>query len=498
MKRIGMIMLPLMLLLICLTAGCSPQGRDRDAGNGQSLISRIGSALAGRIGGSQTDGAGGMQTNGDNGSGRRGSNAVTAQGQLGDNVEWMLYDDGCLTVFGSGAMWDYTYDTDSPVAQYHDQIRTVEIVPGVETIGDYVFAGMDHLTDIRIPDTVIRIGDGCLRNCTCLETVVLPDSVTEIGGGAFLFSTALRTVRMPAYVTLMGTGVFHNCSALTEITIPDGVDALTKDLFYGCSALRVIRIPLSVIRIEDDAFTSGWIPCTMYYAGSTADWDMIDTNYGYSCSGGKYFLVKKGYFQVYESQQEIVFGSAGGSGSADVTFPGTEYGDPSTPEIPSDLPRDQYGSGSDVNDRDRGSMTSYDDIIDFMNPTTEFYDMFVLDEYVSDYGKSLPFAVYGNTGAIDTDGMYEVTSYSEEADDYLFGKSAVMLYCRYLTDNADEDLLIEDISSILYAKDKNEKTMVVLNDGTQFYLVYNAERDFACLTVYDYLGHPDYIAFMDL
>ena len=53
-----------------------------------------------------------------------------------DNLTWTLYNNGTLTISGSGAMQDYDYN--SP-AFYNSNIKKVVIEDGVTSIGDNAF-----------------------------------------------------------------------------------------------------------------------------------------------------------------------------------------------------------------------------------------------------------------------------------------------------------------------------------------------------------------------
>ena len=74
--------------------------------------------------------------------------AVTWTKTEGDNLTWTLYDNGTLTISGSGAMKDYSYD--SP-AYGNSKIKKVVIENGVTSIGYYAFDSCSNLASIEIP-----------------------------------------------------------------------------------------------------------------------------------------------------------------------------------------------------------------------------------------------------------------------------------------------------------------------------------------------------------
>jgi uncharacterized protein YjdB len=65
------------------------------------------------------------------------------------------YDNGALTISGTGAMPDYPSDSSSPWSGYSGSITTVNIGGGVTTIGSYAFYGCSFAS-ITIPNSVTR------------------------------------------------------------------------------------------------------------------------------------------------------------------------------------------------------------------------------------------------------------------------------------------------------------------------------------------------------
>ena len=80
-------------------------------------------------------------------------------GTLGDNIAW-AFDNGTLTVSGSGEMDDCTWY--AAWDDFKDQITKLVIEQGVTTVGA-----------------------GAFDNCTALTTVVLPESLETIDFWAF-------------------------------------------------------------------------------------------------------------------------------------------------------------------------------------------------------------------------------------------------------------------------------------------------------------------------
>ena len=97
--------------------------------------------------------------------------AVTWTKTESDGLTWTLYEDGTLTISGTGAMKDYNInDTQSPVIN-HQNVKKVMIEDGVTSIGNYAFYDCSNLTSITIPDSVTSIGNGVLEACSSLKTI---------------------------------------------------------------------------------------------------------------------------------------------------------------------------------------------------------------------------------------------------------------------------------------------------------------------------------------
>ena len=208
-------------------------------------------------------------------------------GTCGDNVYWSYNSTNkTLTIFGTGAMADYSY-TNRPWYSFRTDITTVDIRNGVTTIGNEAFDGCYALTNISIPTSVTSIGDYAFQYCTGLESIsvasgntkydsrndcnaiiettsntlmlgcmntVIPNTVTSIGSSAFYECYDLKEITIPASVTSIGDYAFAYCDGLTSITIPASVTSIGDYAFAYCDGLTSITIPASVTSIGNKAF----------------------------------------------------------------------------------------------------------------------------------------------------------------------------------------------------------------------------------------------------
>lgn len=219
---------------------------------------------------------------------------IVQAGNLGDNLTWVLDDEGTLTISGTGNMKNYA-------GKPWNYAEKVIIEDGVTSIGGKAFENCKELTEITLPDGITSIGDSAFSSCTGLTEITIPDSVTIIGSSAFSSCKGLTEITIPDGVTSIGSSAFDRCTELTEITIPDsvtsiGVNAFNKTpwleakqkenplvivsdilidgktcsgdvvipngvtsvcdyAFYGCEDLTEISIPESVTSICDCAFS---------------------------------------------------------------------------------------------------------------------------------------------------------------------------------------------------------------------------------------------------
>ena len=171
---------------------------------------------------------------------------MEATGTCGEKVSWELDQQGVLTVYGEGAMKNYTYKSEMPWYKYLSKIQKVVIEKGVTTIGDYAFYGMTDTTEITIPEGVTTIGEYAFKNSTKIAEVKLPSTLKKLGQSAFYGCTSLSKIAIPEGLYTIWGYTFKNCTSLAEVTLPSTLIKIDEAAFYGCSSLKKIEIPEDV------------------------------------------------------------------------------------------------------------------------------------------------------------------------------------------------------------------------------------------------------------
>ncbi len=215
-------------------------------------------------------------------------------GKCGENLTYVITEDGTLTVTGTGEMYDGAFYNKS----FNESIINAVLSDGVTSIGLLSFGDCSNLTSITIPSSVTSIGDSAFRRtgltsvtipnsvtsisarafygCTSLISITIPSSVTSIGYEAFCGCTSLKTAVISNGVPYIGESMFSGCTDLTSVTIPNNVTSIGDSAFYGCAGLTSVTIPNSVTSIGDSAFygctglTSVTIPHSVMSIGQQA------------------------------------------------------------------------------------------------------------------------------------------------------------------------------------------------------------------------------------
>lgn len=133
-------------------------------------------------------------------------------------------------------------------------------MPGVEFIGNYVFAHCQSFNPKTLPEKIQTLGDGAFQECTAMTEMTLPATLTYAGNMLFQGCTKLEKVKLSPSLPRLGHRMFHGCESLKSVDIPWGVKTLGTMLFWACSRLEDVHIPSSVTTVElqdEDGLNSG-------------------------------------------------------------------------------------------------------------------------------------------------------------------------------------------------------------------------------------------------
>lgn len=111
--------------------------------------------------------------------------AVIMQGMCGNNVSYVLTDDGVLKLKGTGATFKYTSTKTAPWYDLRTKVETVVIEEGIETLGDQLFRKCSNLKQVELPNGLRVISNNCFISCSSLQYVEFPRSLKEIRRYAF-------------------------------------------------------------------------------------------------------------------------------------------------------------------------------------------------------------------------------------------------------------------------------------------------------------------------
>jgi len=198
-------------------------------------------------------------------------------GKCGENLTWVLDDDGTLTISGTGAMTNWSSDSKVPWYSKKDKIKIVNIEnsvtsigknafhdcgnligiangKGIKSIGDSAFSYCGGLKSVTIPSGVTSIGNYAFSHCSNITNLIIANKVVSIGNYAFRECDSITSIEIPSGVKNIGNGAFSECENLAKINISEGIETIGSSAFSECEELTSVTIPSSVTSIGTGAF----------------------------------------------------------------------------------------------------------------------------------------------------------------------------------------------------------------------------------------------------
>jgi len=235
------------------------------------------------------------------------ASSTDLQGTCGDNLTWVLQDNGVLVISGEGPMADYR-NSSAPWVEvsYLAEIPIEQVVfeEGVTEISNYAFAWMGELKHVSFSSTVSKIYDSTFVSCMSLQTFevtednayfssddtgvlydknktmvmqypsgnpessyTLPASVTQFNTRAFTGAKNLEQIEVEngstAFSSLNGVlfsadetklVIYPGGNPSNSYTIPDGVTTVCEFAFEEANSLTNVDFPTTLTTIEHMAF----------------------------------------------------------------------------------------------------------------------------------------------------------------------------------------------------------------------------------------------------
>ena len=153
-------------------------------------------------------------------------------------TQWILTDDGTLTVYGKGNMKNYGYNGGQPWLNKGVEIRKVVIEEGVTAIGTGAFRNLTTLKSVTLPESGLKtIGEAAFYGCSALKEITIPRGIYTVWAYTFKGCTSLESVTFSKTLIKVDQGAFENCTSLPYIYFPTNVEIIGSWSFKGCTGL---------------------------------------------------------------------------------------------------------------------------------------------------------------------------------------------------------------------------------------------------------------------
>mgnify|MGYP002595832614 CR=1 FL=1 len=214
---------------------------------------------------------------------------IIATGQCGENIYYVLYDNGKLLLRGTGATYDYT--SHDSVFYQNDQIKEIVLSNGITSLGDRLFYHCANAKTVSLPATLTSIGDSAfaqedavINDTAGLTSVTIPQAVTAIQSYAF-YHTAIAEVTVPASVKTWGKYAFSGCAKLKTARV--ACDSIGAFAFTRCTALSSLTISANCRTFGENMLTYCESLTAITYEGTKEQWNAITKPTNWMASDAK-------------------------------------------------------------------------------------------------------------------------------------------------------------------------------------------------------------------
>lgn len=191
-------------------------------------------------------------------------------GTCGENIHYVLYENGKLLLHGTGETYDYEIGQ-SPFWENED-IRSLVVSDGITKIGNSLFERCKNMALASFPTSLTEIGERAffMYDQGGLTELNIPASITAIGEKAFACE-ALTSVTLPATLTTLGTYLFMNSHTLTSARVE--CEEIPSFCFVG-TPLQNLTLSCNVKKIGSHMIN--YTPLhELIYEGSLDDWAAV-------------------------------------------------------------------------------------------------------------------------------------------------------------------------------------------------------------------------------
>lgn len=213
-----------------------------------------------------------------------------------------------VTVPGSVTTMDsHYYSGDFWGVFVGSSVEKVVLLDGITSIGSCMFANVETLKEVVIPDTVQSIESYAFIG-SGIESIELPESLREINGPNTFANTKLTELVIPNNVYLLGEALISDTNIATivipaSVTVSTGADytsygeyyyqgpfagsnlrsaefipgltKITSGCFFSSKHLATVTIPNTVKEIYKSAFYECESLKDVYFLGTEAEWNSI-------------------------------------------------------------------------------------------------------------------------------------------------------------------------------------------------------------------------------
>ncbi len=139
-------------------------------------------------------------------------------GSCGENIHYVLYENGKLLLHGSGETFNYEIGQ-SPFWE-NENIKSLVVSDGITKLGNSLFERCRSMASASFPASLTEIGERAffMYNQGGITSLSIPASVTTLGEKAFVHFNG-ATVTLPATLTTLGTYLFMDSETLTSARV---------------------------------------------------------------------------------------------------------------------------------------------------------------------------------------------------------------------------------------------------------------------------------------